>query len=55
MANIKEMTIESLKALAFDEVIKRDVSVNNIQIIQAELKLREATPTTKNITDGEQV
>lgn len=42
--DITTFTIEQLKALAFDEIIKKDAAQNNLNIIQVELQRRATIP-----------
>ena len=42
--NIDEMTIEQLKALAFDQVTERDRITNNLNIIVAKIAELEREP-----------
>lgn len=38
--DITKLSLEQLKALAFDEIIKKDTAQNNLNVIQAEMHKR---------------
>lgn len=45
--NIEDMTIEQLKALAFDEIVKKEQAQNNLNILQIEIQKRSIADKQK--------
>jgi hypothetical protein len=45
--DISTMTVEQLKALAYDEISRLEVCKNNLQILNAELQKRANQPEPK--------
>ena len=46
--NVEDMTIEQLKALAYDQIVVFNRAQANINIIQAEIDKREQAELKKN-------
>ena len=42
--DITKLTPIELKALLYDEIVKKDVAMNNINVLQAELNKRKEEP-----------
>lgn len=42
--DITSLTLDELKVLAFDEILKRDQAQNNLNILQAEMQKRVSIP-----------
>lgn len=45
------MTVEELKALAYDQLALMEQTQKNIQVLNQEIKLRNETPITSAVED----
>ena len=49
---ISKKTVEELKSLAYDELVKLQVTQRNIELLQNAIKRKQAVEQSKEVKDG---